>query len=262
MQNVLKYPGSKTRIANWICDMIPTHEVYLEPFFGGGAVFFNKQPARIETINDLSNEVVNYFQVLRNNADELIQLIELTPYSREEYNKSFEYTQNNIERARRFAVRCCQGFGCSNKYKNGWRSGIGKLSPSPAKFWNKFPDVLKEATARLKNAQIENQNALELIQRYNREEVFVYIDPPYPLNTRKNFLYEYEMSEEEHIALLEALLQFKGKVMISSYENELYDNLLKGWIKAHKNTTAESSIKRTETVYMNYKLNIQTELEI
>lgn len=84
MKNVLKYPGSKNRIAKWICDMIPSHEVYLEPFFGGGAVFFNKKPARIETINDISSEVYNYFKQLRENPDELIKLLSLTPYSRQE----------------------------------------------------------------------------------------------------------------------------------------------------------------------------------
>lgn len=127
MKNVLKYPGSKNKIADWICSVIPPHEVYLEPFFGGGAVFFNKKPARIETINDLSGEVVNYFKVLRDNVDELIRLIELTPYAREEYNRAFNSADNDIERARRFAVRCCQGFGCSNRYKNGFRSGINYI---------------------------------------------------------------------------------------------------------------------------------------
>ena len=65
MKTVLKYPGSKIKIADWICRYIPPHETYLELFFGGGAVFFNKEPTRIETINDLSGEVVNYFKILR-----------------------------------------------------------------------------------------------------------------------------------------------------------------------------------------------------
>lgn len=117
MKNVLKYPGSKTRIANWITQFIPEHDVYLEPFFGGGAVFFNKKPARIETINDLSEEVYNYFKVLREKPDELVHLLSLTPYGRKEYDASFKTSADEVERARRFAVRCYQGFGCSNKYK-------------------------------------------------------------------------------------------------------------------------------------------------
>ena len=252
MKNVLKYPGSKTRIAKWICAYIPPHEVYLEPFFGGGGVFFNKIPARLETINDISAEVYNYFKVLRDDTDKLIKVLELTPYSRDEYNNSFIDSADSVERARRFAVRCCQGFGCSNRYKNGFRSGIGKNSPRTTTFWNNFPKTLELASKRLLEAQIENQDALKLIERYNKEEVFIYCDPPYPLDTRKNYLYEYEMTEEEHVKLLDSLKTHKGKVMISSYENELYNKMLKEWRKAIKQTIAENSVKRTEVIYMNY----------
>ena len=252
MKNVLKYPGSKTRIASWIVSYIPEHEVYLEPFFGGGAVFFNKKPSRIETINDLSLEVFNYFKILRDKPDELIKLLELTPYSRQEYEEAFQETDDEVEKARRFAVKCCQGFGCSNRYKNGFRSSVGSLSPRTNSFCSDFPKVLQMASKRLQEAQIENQDALTLIERYNKKEVFIYADPPYPLSTRKNYLYENEMTDDQHIKLLEALKKHKGKVMISSYENDLYDNHLVGWRKEFKVTTAENSLKRTEVIYMNY----------
>lgn len=62
----------------------------------------------------------------------------------------------------------------------------------------------------------------------------------------------YELDEFEHIKLLNALKKHKGKVMISSYENDLYDTHLKGWGKEQKSTTAEGSVKRIETIYMNY----------
>lgn len=262
MKNVLKYPGSKTRIAKWICKFIPEHEVYLEPFFGGGAVFFNKPPARIETINDLSAEVYNYFKVLREKPDKLIHLIRLTPYGRKEYDTCFENSADEVERARRFAVRCCQGFGCSNKYKNGFRSSIGKYSPRTTTFWNNFPETLKLASKRLLEAQIENQEAVKLIERYNKEEVFIYADPPYPHNTRKNYLYEHEMKDDEHIKLLETLKSHKGKVLISSYENSLYDEILNGWNKEFKNTTAEGSVKRKECLYMNYEIESLFNIEV
>ena len=255
MKNVLKYPGSKTRIANWITQFIPEHDVYLEPFFGGGAVFFNKKPAKIETKNDLSEEVYNYFKVLREKPNELIHLLSLTPYGRKEYDASFENSADEVERARKFAVRCCQGFGCSNKYKNGFRSSIGKQSPRTTTFWNDFPETLELASKRLLQAQIENQDALKLIERYNKEEVFIYADPPYPLSTRKNYLYEYEMSNEKHMKLLELLKNHKGKVMISSYENELYNKILKGWKKEYKNTTVENSVRRKEVIYINYSID-------
>lgn len=106
MKCVLKYPGAKNRIAPWICDYIPEHQVYLEPFFGSGAVFFNKIPARIETLNDLDGNVVNYFRIIREQPEELAAQLKLTPYSRDEYCLACEYDpmDSDIERARKFAV--------------------------------------------------------------------------------------------------------------------------------------------------------------
>lgn len=72
IKTILKYPGAKNRIADWIVSFIPEHKVYLEPFFGGGAVFFHKQKSRIETINDLDNNVYTFFKVLRDKPEELI----------------------------------------------------------------------------------------------------------------------------------------------------------------------------------------------
>ena len=116
MKCVLKYPGAKNRIVDWICGYIPPHEVYLEPYFGSGAVFFNKIPARIETVNDLDGDVVNYFRVVREHSRELASLLAQTPYSRDEYEKAYEPQDGitDVERARRFAVRCWMGFGCAN----------------------------------------------------------------------------------------------------------------------------------------------------
>ena len=77
MKSVLKYPGAKNRLANWICSFIPDHEVYCEPFFGSGAVFFNKPKAKIETVNDLDGKVINYFRVIREHPAELARLLSL-----------------------------------------------------------------------------------------------------------------------------------------------------------------------------------------
>lgn len=106
MKAVLKYPGAKNRIANWICSYIPEHSVYLEPYAGSLAVLFNKPRSHIETINDIDCEVTNYFKVLRDSPEELRKLIELTPYSREEYRRSYEEADDSIEKARRFCIKC------------------------------------------------------------------------------------------------------------------------------------------------------------
>ena len=167
MKCVLKYPGAKNRIADWILQYIPPHEVYLEPYFGSGAVFFSKQPSRIETINDMDKEVINYFRVIREQPEKLVEILKMTPYARDEYYNACEYieTDTDLERARKFAVRCWQGFGCSNRYRNGFRSSQRKTSPHTTKEWRSIPDRLLIAAERLKNAQIENLPAVELIKR-------------------------------------------------------------------------------------------------
>lgn len=252
MKSVLKYPGAKNRLAPWICDHIPKHDVYLEPFAGSLAVLFNKQRCHIETVNDLDGEIVNFFKVLRDNKEDLIEAVLFTPFSRKEYVEAYEQTENEIEKARRFAVKCWMGFGCGNLYQNGFKSGQQTHSPNPAKAWAELPETLQLAADRLKGVQIECLPAVELIKRYDTPDVFIYADPPYLHGTRKNYLYKYEMTDDEHVELLKILANHPGKVLISGYDNELYNEVLNGWNKVQKNTLAEGGRKRIETMWMNY----------
>lgn len=252
MKQVLKYPGAKARLANWICSYIPKHNVYLEPFAGSLAVLFNKPRCQIETVNDLHGEVVNFFRVLRDRPEEMKRMIELTPYSREEYDFSYQEFGDELERARKFCVRCWMGFGCANLYHNGFKSGQQSNSPNPARAWSGLPETMQLAAERLKGVQIENLPAIELIKRYDTPDVFIYADPPYLRETRKNYLYKHEMTNEDHEELLLALIAHPGQVMISGYDNELYASYLKGWRKVQKDTLAEGGLRRTETLWMNY----------
>lgn len=254
MKAILKYPGAKNKIAKWIVEHIPAHKVYCEPFFGSGAVFFNKKPCYNEILNDIDDEIYNFFKILRTESSELVETISLTPYCRTEYESAYQNaTANDVERARQFAVKCWQGFGCGNKYKNGFRRGIGSTSPNPAKAWNELPDTLRVAAERIKNAQIEHKDAIDLIKKLRGKETFIYVDPPYLLSTRKKYLYNHELEDEYHAKLLKVLCDSDCKIMISGYDNELYNKYLKGWRKESKNTTAECSVKRTETIWMNYE---------
>lgn len=254
MKTLLKYPGAKNRLAPWIVSNIPPHKVYCEPFLGSGAVFLNKEPAYNEILNDLDDDIYNFFNVVRENHKELCRLIDTTPYSRIEYSNAFnDESISQLERARRFAVKCWQGFGCGNTYKTGYRRGIGDTSPNPAKAWTKLPEAIQFAAKRIKNAQIEHVDALKLIKDMHGENTFIYIDPPYMKDTRvKKKQYTHEMTDEQHMKLLQIVRESDCKIMISAYENELYNEQLKGWRKEHKSTTAECSRKRTETLYMNY----------
>lgn len=252
MKNILKYPGAKNRIANWICSYMPEHNVYLEPYAGSLAVFFHKEPCHIETINDLDGEVVNFYRILREHCEELVCRIGLTPYARAEYVKAYEQCEDDIERARRFCVRCWMGFGCGNLYRNGFKSGQQSHSPNPAKAWAKLPETMLYAAERLKGVQIENLPAVELIKRYDTQDVFMYLDPPYLQELRKKHLYKYEMEDREHEELLEIVDKHPGKVLLSGYDNDLYNDMLHGWNKVQKVTQAEGGRKRVETLWMNY----------
>ena len=254
MKALLKYPGAKNRLAPWIVIHIPPHKVYCEPFLGSGAVFLNKEPAYNEILNDIDDDIYNFFKVVREQSEEFSRLIDTTPYSRIEYSNAFnDEPISELERARRFAVKCWQGFGCGNTYKTGYRRGIGDTSPNPAKAWGKLPATMRFAAERLKNAQIEHVDALKLIKDMHRENTFIYIDPPYMQDTRvKKKQYAHEMTDEQHMKLLQIVKESDCKIMISAYENELYNTELMGWRKEHKSTTAECSRRRVETLYMNY----------
>ena len=256
MKTVLKYPGAKNRVAEWICSYIPEHKVYVEPYFGSGAVFFHKTPAKIETLNDLDGDIVNYFKVVREHPEELGRMLELTPVARDEYNSAYEQCEEDdeIERARKFAVRCWQGFGNGNLYRNGFRSSQRSISPHITKAWEDLPERLMEASRRLKNAQIEHLPATEIIQRYDTEDVFFYIDPPYLHGTRKNYLYQHEMEDDEHVELLQLLVKHPGKVLLSGYDNDLYNFMLPGWKKVQKKTRAEAGQARVETLWRNFDI--------
>lgn len=128
MKQVLKYPGSKWNIASKLVGLIPEHHSYVEPFFGSGAVLFNKQISDIETINDLDHDVVNLFRCIQKDADRLARMVMTIPFSREEYDKQFEIPIGSVcidtyERAAGFLTRCWQGHGFrTNGNKVGWKN--------------------------------------------------------------------------------------------------------------------------------------------
>lgn len=253
---ILKYPGAKNKIAKKIIRYIPQHEVYLEPFFGSGAVFFNKNKSYLETINDIDLDIFNYFNVLRKDPKTLAESLKLTCYSRAEYEASYVYDENDdeIEKARKFAVRCYMGFGASNRYKNGFRSSQQGSSPKVTKLWDDFPDKLYQASCRLKDAQIENLDALELIKRYDTKDCFIYLDPPYVPELRKKYLYKHEYNDEQHESLLKAIVSHPGKIMLSGYETEIYKKYLSGWTCVKLINQTESGKAKTECLYMNYQI--------
>lgn len=261
MKALLKYPGGKWRIAKKIIENFPSHKVYLEPYLGSGAVFFTKEPSFMETINDLDGNVVNLFKVLRENPEELARLIELTPFSREEYMSIQEeragtgipLSENEVENARRFIVRCNQGFGSKLSDRVGWKNTCTSSGPKNPEIWCKLPDIIIQAGERLKHAQIECQSAVKLIERYNHPDCLIYADPPYIKSARPKRMYLHEMQgEAEHLELLEKLKAHKGSFVLSGYDNEIYQKSLQGCRKIEIPSYVNSGRKSIECLWMNF----------
>lgn len=252
MKAILKYPGAKWRIAEWIIDHFPPHKVYMEPFFGSGAVFFKKEPAYIETVNDINGEIVNLFRVCRQYPEELAKAINLTPFARDEFRDCYSPADDPIEQARRTLVRYHQSFGTCNSSKNSWRNVQTYGGPRCATMWNDLPQIIVDCCERLKNAQIENTDALTLIERYDDPDTLIYCDPPYLQSTRKKNMYKCEMRDDEHYELLQKLKASKSMVIISGYDSELYDTELCGWRTDERVTTAQMGLHRTEKLWMNF----------
>lgn len=181
MNTILKFPGGKWRIADWIISFFPEHKVYCEPYFGSGAIFFNKQPVYTETINDIDGDIYNLFMVCRNYPLELAKEINLTLFSREEFQRCNERSDNPVEQARRTLVRYHQSFGTSNSSLNSWRNVQTYGGPRCATMWNYLPEAIIKCCERLKQAQIENIDGIELLKhaKLSFEELYEYIDERY-----------------------------------------------------------------------------------
>ncbi|MEW6064621.1 MAG: DNA adenine methylase [Bacillota bacterium] len=248
---VLKYPGAKWSIADWIIQYLPKHTTYLEPFFGSGAVFFRKKPSKVETINDIDGDVCNLFRVIRERPEELARLIYWTPWSRDEYYASYEKTGDPLEDARRFLVRSWQAFGFKPSDRTGWRSNIKDLNGNIGSWGFKLPQTILQCAERLKGVQIENQSALKVIKRYSQPGVFIYADPPYPLGTRSNRMYSHEMTDSDHVELLDTLDKHPGPVLLSGYACQLYDERLSHWERFTLKAYAEGGRERQEILWIN-----------
>ena len=262
MNALFRYPGSKWSLADWIISHFPdSYEkmVYVEPFVGSGAVFFNKLPGAVETVNDIDSDIVNLFYVLRENPDELIRVLSLTPYSREEYDNSFVPCDEPIEKARRYMVKTTQAIGAKlGGSKCGWRNHKQPKIGGSACKWGNITSNILVAAERLKGdtthlVQIEHTDALKLIEKHNNYETLMYLDPPYLLTSRRSsHHYTHEMSEDEHNRMLEIILESKAKIVLSGYESQLYSERLKDWRCFHTQSQTTSAEFADEFIWLNY----------
>ena len=264
MRAILKYPGSKWRLARKIISLFPEHHSYLEPFFGSGAVLFNKPRSNIETVNDLDGNVVNMFEWIRNAPERLAREIYYTPYSRQVYEDAFSTVpEDSLQKAVNFYVRLQMGHGFrTNGEKVGWKNDAqGRERAYAAKDWCELPEKIMQAAERLRGVQIECRPAVDVIQRFNSPKVLIYVDPPYVLGTRHGKQYRCEMDDKDHEELIDVLLDHKGPVLLSGYDNALYNGRLRGWHREETVNYSQAASRKTEVLWMNFEPEEQMKLD-
>src|SRR5262245_55397972 len=174
--------GGKYSHLSWLLPLLPRCHHYIEPFAGSAAVLINRQPSPIETYNDIDGDVTNFFRVLRNQKEKLIEQIGLTPFSREEFFRavSEEQPTSDLERARRFFIRARQvrtglaqtaSLGRWANCKNTSRAGMSGVVSR----WLGSVAMLPEIAERLLRVQIENRTAIQFISFYAyKETIFIF----------------------------------------------------------------------------------------
>jgi len=254
---VVRYHGGKWILAPWIISHFPPHRIYTEVFGGGASVLLRKNRAYAEVYNDLDGEVVNLFRVLRDHGPELRAAVELTPFSRDEFDLSYEPTEDRVEQARRTMVRAGMGFGSSGisaQCKTGFRGSAMRSGTHPATDWARTSWNLAAVIERLQGVIVENRSALDLLKYHDGPETLHYVDPPYLQETRTwmagKGAYKHEMTEQDHLDLIRELHRLNGMVALSGYPSALYDEALKDWDRVERATTADGRVARVEVLWM------------
>ena len=267
MKSPVPYFGSKQRIADWIVNLLPDHDHYVEPFAGGLSVLLAKRPSRMETVNDLDGELMTFWRVLRDRPEELLRACMLTPHGRAELAATWDPTTDELELARRIWSRLAQGR--SGTLRNtGWRHYIDPAGSSTSMpgYLEAYALRLAAGAERLHGVSLEALPALELIARYGaRPNVLLYVDPPYLGTTRgwgNNYRCEMK-TEADHRGLAAALADCRASVVLSGYDSPLYDELYDGWHRYEVQTmtgNAKTAKDRVEVLWANVALGDQLDL--
>jgi DNA adenine methylase len=258
----IRYYGGKWRLAPWIISHFPQHETYVEPCGGAASVLIRKPPVDTEVYNDLDSNVYNYFLVLRDKQEELVNKLMLTPWSREELAfciNNLSNTDDPIEKARRFWVVLQMSIKASlgearvsdfrtTKRMSGKLSGLNK---------DAVTKNLLAVSKRLVGVQIENTDAFALIEKFaSVPKCLIYFDPPYVPDTRVHTKrYAYEWPQELHKRAADLLKEHTGYVVVSGYPSELYEQLYEndGWVRVDKLADTMGQTKRTECLWLSPK---------
>jgi DNA adenine methylase len=256
-----KWPGSKKRMMSRIIPLIPDHDRYVSAYGGSGADIYAKYRSKIEVYNDLNSAAVNFFQVLRDKKrrEELTYRLCFTPHSRAVYGECRALLQKDgvdpLALAWAFYYSATFSF-CS---RDPSRSDVSMVLQPKYRKWRRTTDHINQVATRFAAVLLENVTWEEVVTKHDGERTFFYCDPPYVHSTRnKPAYYRHEMTDEDHVALLDRLQSVKGRVMLSGYPSKLYQDRLGGWRRVGFDVVCSSSPKEKkpinkEVLWMNYQ---------
>ena len=258
MKTPISYYGGKQMLASRIIKLIPAHNLYCEPFFGGGAVFFAKEPSKVEVINDHDERVMNFYRVTKTHFEQLKVLIDQTLCSRKLHDEAEFVLKNPIlfsrlKQAWAFWVQTNMSYGSCIFAGYGYAR---KKNSCEKKIMNKRNNFINDYQKRLECTQIECTDVLRVIASRDSADSFFYCDPPY-FNAVMGHYGGY--TEKDFEELLKALSQIKGKFLMSSYDSDILKKYTKKFrwdvIKLEMNICMSAGKKKIEVLTANYNLN-------
>ena len=267
----ITYYGGKQRIAQMILPYIPEHRIYCEPFFGGGAVFFAKNPSYLEIINDHNENLINFYEQCQTNFDKLATAISNTLHSESQYRHAVAiYNGQEPADVLTKAVSAWLVFNQSwnSSARAGWKFDFGTggshIAKTLAHARRNFCPWLKK---RLQYVQISCRDAMQVIEERDTVDTFFYLDPPYPGTNQGHYSgYTWENLEE----LLTLLAAIKGKFMLSNYPSDMISKYSaeNHWhtrqisFKKDSCLVRDSHSTKTEILLMNYEISVRNQLEL
>jgi DNA adenine methylase len=258
MKTPISYYGGKQLMARHILPNIPEHKAYIECFCGGAAIFFAKEKSSLEIINDTNRELINFYEVLKNDFVDLEKEIRISLHSRDLHRKAWTIYTNpdmfsKLKRAWAIWILSAQGFG--GQLSESW--GRDKTDNKTCKvISNKRINFTEDYAIRLQEVTLESRDAVKLIQSSDYEDAFFYCDPPY-YNALMGHYDGYTIEDFE--MLLKALSKIEGKFLLSSYPSEILTKYIKenGWhtIEIEQHVAISNKGKRKiEVLTANYPL--------
>ena len=234
-RKLLKWVGGKDYLTRYLLTRVPYTKIYVEPFFGGGSLFFARRPVEIEVINDINKELTSFWRVVKdpNRFAQLLYLIEMTPYSRVEFDEFVRELKESGWRDDPEVVRAFKFFYVRRNSisASGRTLSVSRINQSKGPGWYAIYKTAISTHKRLRNAVIECDDFEVIFRRYDSPEATFYCDPPYPLDSIRDpdslkSAYGHVMSVEDHKRFLDCAVKAKGAVVISTYPNPMYDEIL------------------------------------